>query len=74
MKLAFLKRTTGLGVKDSVQKGIDLLYQGEREQRWSPFDILSETSFVGSGAGPNDLSERTKDELTESLKAKSGPR
>ena len=74
MTLAFLKRTTQLGVSDIVKKGIDLLYEGEREQRRNPLDILSETGFLGSGAGPSDLSERTKDELTESLEAKFGPR
>lgn len=74
MKLAFLKRTTRMGVSDIVKKGIDLLYEGEREQRRDPFDVLSETGFIGSGAGPSDLSERTKDELTDSLEAKVGPR
>lgn len=74
MKLAFLKRTTRLGVSDIVKKGIDLLYDGEREQRRDPFEVLNETGFIGSGVGPSDLSERTKEELTDSLEAKFGPR
>jgi hypothetical protein len=74
MKLAFLKRTTRMGVSDIVKKGIDLVYEGAQQKHRDPFAVLSETGFIGSGAGPRDLSERFKEELADSLEAKHGDR
>lgn len=74
MKLAFLRRTTGMGVSDIIKQGIDVLYRRAREQRRDPFAILSDSGFIGSGAGQSDLSERYKDELAEVLQTKHGHR
>ncbi|MFZ5478306.1 MAG: ribbon-helix-helix domain-containing protein [Myxococcota bacterium] len=38
------------------------------------FDALSATGFIGCGEGPEDLSERYKDYLTDSLAKKHGLR
>lgn len=37
-----------------------------------PFEILTETGFIGSGSGPADLSMRYEEELRELLAAKHG--
>lgn len=73
-KLEYLKRTTRLGVSDIVKRGIDLLYEDVRKEARDPFEILTETGFIGSGEGPSDLSERYKEELRELLDAKHGDR
>lgn len=70
MKLAYVKRATRMGVSDIVKKGIDLVYEGVHEERRDPFEVLSETGFIGSGEGPSDLSERHDEELKEVLAEK----
>ncbi len=37
-----------------------------------PFEILTETGFIGSGSGPDDLSMRYKEELRKLLATKHG--
>lgn len=73
-KLEYLQRATRLGVSDIVKRGIDLLYEQVREETRHPFEILTETGFIGSGSGPADLSIRYKEELHELLAAKHGDR
>jgi len=73
-KLEYLQRATRLGVSDIVKRGIDLLYEEVRKEAGHPFDILTETGFIGSGKGPADLSVRYKEELRELLAAKHGDR
>ena len=75
-KLNYLQRTTRLGVSDIVKCGIDLLYEEvqKRKETGQPFEILTQTGFIGSGKGPVDLSVRYKEELRELLAAKHGDR
>lgn len=73
-KLEYLKRTTHLGVSDIVKRGIDLVYEDVQRETRDPFEILTETGFIGSAEGPIDLSGRYKDELHELLAAKHGDR
>lgn len=71
-KLQYLRRATHLGVSDLVKRGIDLLYEDIRRETRDPFEVLTETGFIGCGEGPPDLSSRYKDELREILAAKHG--
>ena len=62
-KLEYLKRTTGLSTSELVRRGIDLVYEETRRGPRSALAVLTATGFVGSGEGPADLSERTKEYL-----------
>jgi hypothetical protein len=73
-KIEYLKRATGLPVSDLVKRGIDLLFEGMRNEARPAFEILTETGFIGSGSAPPDLSDRYKDDLAEILAAKHGDR
>lgn len=73
-KLEFLRRATGLSVSEIVKRGIDALYDEQRRGNVDAARIFERTGFIGSGAGPGDLSERYKEELAEILAAKHGPR
>lgn len=74
-KLEFLQRATGLPVSDIVKRGIDLFYEEvQKGARRHPFEVMSETGFIGGAEGPADLSERYKEELREILAAKHGDR
>lgn len=73
-KLQYLKRATHLGVSDLVKRGIDLLYEDVRKTTRDPYEVLTETGFVGGGEGPADLSARYKDDLRAILAAKHGDR
>lgn len=73
-KLEYLKRTTRMGVSDIVKRGIDLVYEDVKKETRDPFEVLTETGFIGSAEGPSDLSGRYKDELRELLAAKHGDR
>ena len=63
-KLGYLKRTTGLSASDLVRRGIDLLYEEVRRKPRSALALLTATGFVGSGEGPAELSQRSKEYLT----------
>lgn len=73
-KLEYLKRTTRLGVSDIVKRGIDLVYEDVQKATRDPFEVLTETGFIGSAEGPSDLSGRYKEELRELLATKHGDR
>ena len=62
-KLENLERTTGLCTSELVRRGIDLAYEEARRGPSSALAVLTATGFVGSGEGPADLSERTKEYL-----------
>jgi hypothetical protein len=73
-KLEYLRRTTRMGVSDIVKRGIDLVYEDVQKETRDPFEVLTETGFIGSAEGPIDLSERYREELRELLAAKHGDR
>lgn len=73
-KLAYLQRSTGLTVDEILQQGIDLVYEEVRGSAEDSLRVLQESSFIGCGAGPRDLSESYKTYLAESLAAKHDPR
>lgn len=73
-KLEYLKRTTRMGVSDIVKRGIDLVYEDIQKETRDPFEVLSQTGFIGSAEGPSDLSGRYKEELRKLLAAKHGDR
>ncbi len=43
-------------------------------ERRHPFEVLTQTGFIGSGEAPADLSVRYKDEFRRLLTAKHGDR
>lgn len=73
-KLESLLRSGDMGVSDVVKRGIDLVYEEKRRRAGNAWEVLSKSGFIGAGSGPEDLSERYKEALTESLESKHGDR
>ncbi|MDY7095837.1 MAG: ribbon-helix-helix protein, CopG family [Acidobacteriota bacterium] len=73
-KLDYLQRSTGLTVGEILQQGIDRVYEEARGSAKDSLRVLRESSFIGCGAGPEDLSESYKSYLGESLSTKHDPR
>jgi hypothetical protein len=73
-KLDYLQRSTGLTVQEILQQGIARLYEEARSATQDSLRVLQESSFIGCGAGPEDLSESYKAYLAESLATKHDPR
>lgn len=73
-KVAYLRRITGLATSEIIKRGIELLYEDVRRGGRAPFEVLTETGFIGCGEGPADLSERYKEHLHEVLADKHGDR
>ncbi|MET0795566.1 MAG: CopG family transcriptional regulator [Polyangiaceae bacterium] len=69
-KLAYLRDRTGLGTSDVVRASIERYYEALRAEGANARAALEASGFVGSGAGPADLSERHKQYLAESLTRK----
>ncbi len=73
-KLDYLRRTSGLTVEELLRQGVDRLYEEARAGEEDSLRVLKESSFIGCGAGPEDLSESYKSYLSESLATKHDPR
>lgn len=74
-KLDHLKRRTGKSTSELVKRGIDLLYEDEREREpTNPLQALQDAGLVGFWEGPGDLSVRVKEEYGELLGRKHGDR
>lgn len=73
-KLEYLKRATDAGVSEVVKDAIDVYYDQMKARKPSAAEIFQESGFIGIAEGPEDLSTRYKEVLTESLDAKHGDR
>ena len=69
-KLSYLCRRTGLATSDVVRASIERYYDAVCTEGADARAILEGTGFIGSGSGPEDLSERYKEHLAESLATK----
>jgi len=73
-KLEYLKRATNAGVSEVVKEAIDVYYERVKSTRPRAAEIFTESGFVGIAEGPEDLSTRYKEVLTEDLETKHGDR
>lgn len=73
-KLEYLKRATNAGVSEVVKDAIDVYYERVKGSKASAAEIFSKSGFIGIAEGPEDLSTRYKQVLTEDLEAKHGDR
>ncbi|MDE0145577.1 MAG: hypothetical protein OXI53_12675 [Nitrospira sp.] len=71
-KLKQLQSLTRLGVSEIVKRAIDLLYRQQDGQSWEKLNALLSSDFVGCAGGPEDLSSRYKQYLTQDLENKHG--
>jgi hypothetical protein len=69
-KLSYLRRRTGLGTSEIVRASIERYYEQICTEVADARSILEESGFVGGGTGPSDLSERYKENLSQSLAGK----
>ena len=69
-KLSYLCRRTGLALSDVVRSSIERYYEAVCTEGVDARAILEQAGFIGSGTGPEDLSERYKEHLLESLARK----
>lgn len=73
-KLEYLKKATHAGISEIVKEAIDVYYDRVKGKKPRPAEIFRESGFIGIGEGPEDLSVRYKDYLTEALEEKHGDR
>ncbi len=73
-KLEYLLEATDSGISEVVRQAIDVYYEQVQERRPGAFEILSATGFIGSGEGPEDLSETYQRQLEQGWAAKHGHR
>ncbi len=71
-KLKQLQSLTRLGVSEIVKRAIDLLYCQQDGRSREKLDALLSSDFVGCAEGPEDLSGRYKQYLTEDIESKHG--
>ena len=71
-KLEFLKNKDHLSTTDVLKQAIDVLYEQRKMQNRSKLQQLLQSDFIGCAEGPEDLSERYKDYLTEGWAEKHG--
>ncbi|MEO8905367.1 MAG: hypothetical protein ABI627_27930 [Polyangiaceae bacterium] len=69
-KLSYLCRRTGLATSAVVRASIERYYDAVCTEGVDARAVLQATGFIGSGSGPEDLSERYKEHLLESLATK----
>lgn len=69
-----LMQLTGTSVSDVVRVAIERYYVEVNRAERGALRVLKEVGFIGCVEGPPDLSQRYKEELTESIAEKYGHR
>jgi len=73
-KLRQLQALTRFSASEIVKRAIDLLHRQQLGQSRARLDALLSSDFVGCVEGPEDLADRYKQYLTQSLEGKHGAR